>query len=87
MGKGWTTILDHVVSFERSGKFLYASVLTDPNNIVSISDMRLVVRNPNLWNVSNKDTAQPVHPHSLISAFVISSLEIENLHECSYRAT
>ena len=44
MGKGWTTILDHVVSFERSGKFLYASVLTDPNNIVSISDTRLVVR-------------------------------------------
>ena len=46
MGKGWTTILDHVVSFERSGKFLYASVLTDPNNIVSISDMHLVVRKP-----------------------------------------
>ena len=79
MGKGWTTILDHVVSFERSGKFLYASVLTDPNNIVSISDKGPVERKSNLWNVNNKDSDQPEHPHSLMRAFVIRFLEIEDL--------
>ena len=39
IGQDWTTILENIISFERSGKFLYASVLTDPKDIVSIPVM------------------------------------------------